>query len=146
MRALLIPALLIVSSCGRSGEEADKAAAQSGQASAQVGLAVYAGSGRDRLCVRAEQDGPAGFITFAGSGDSNCMVRGTYDRQGAAILPNGDTSCRIPLTIEGSEARLGAGGPSCAYYCGPNASYSGKAFSATRPGTPATDLTGEPLC
>jgi hypothetical protein len=131
--------LLLTASCGESPSPEEKA-------SAEVGLNIYAGEGRDRLCLRAEQDREAAFVTYAGEGDTSCTVRGTFDRQANAIVPNGDATCRIPVTVTADAVQLGAASAACAYYCGPKASFAGKRFALTTAGGEAVDLAGDPLC
>ena len=106
--------------------------------------ALYAGAGRDRLCVKGKE---AGFITY-GAGDSNCSVRGRLDGQGAAavLVPAGDQDCRIPLRLEGDGAAIGSASAACAYYCGPASAFEGKSFTRSADASPAVDFAGDPLC
>ena len=106
--------------------------------------ALYAGQGRDRLCVDGDR---AGFVTY-GAGNANCSARGKLDRGGAAtsIRPDGDEDCRIPVAFSGDRASLGAGRPTCSYYCGPGATFDGKSFSRDASASPAVDFAGDPLC
>ena len=108
---------------------------------------TYAGEGRDRLCLSREPGGVAGFITYAANGVTNCAVRGTWtDGDGAAIRPNGDERCVIRIDSESAVTTLRDGGPACAYYCGPNASFAGRVFTDKVDAGRATDLAGDPLC
>lgn len=129
-------ALLLLAGCGEAGEVAPAQGA-----SAQT--LVFAGAGRDRLCLAP--DGASGFVSFAASGDSNCAVRGRL-AEGGPLRPNGDERCAIPLTRDGDRVTLGGAGPECAYYCGPGASFAGKTFVRMDNPSPATDLAGDPLC
>jgi hypothetical protein len=110
---------------------------------------TFAGQGRDRLCIRGGP-GPeqAALIVYAEGSDANCSVRGDYraaSGQGE-IRTAGDT-CRVLVTGDpGSELRLNALDPSCSYYCGPKASFAGKAFRRTTEPVPVTDAAGDPLC
>lgn len=79
-----------------------------------------------------------------GEGDSNCLMRGRIE--GGALIPNGDQSCRIPLTLEGGKITIGTPPASCAYYCGPGASLAGKTFTRMAKPEPLTDIAGDPLC
>jgi hypothetical protein len=106
--------------------------------------ALYAGRGRDRLCVEGDR---AGFVTY-GAGDANCSARGRIERAGAAasFRPDGEEDCRILLTFSGDRATLGPGQLSCSYYCGPGATLGGKSFSKDASASPAVDFAGDPLC
>ena len=105
---------------------------------------LFAGQGRDRLCQAGDR---AGFVAY-GQGDSNCSVRGRLQREGknGAILPDGDEDCRIPVTLEGETAVLGAAPAACSYYCGPGATFAGKTFTSNASASPAIDFAGDPLC
>lgn len=142
MRLLLIPALLLVSACGQGEKDADQAAATNTQA---VVIEQLYGAGRDRMCLQEQR---AGLIVYAAEGDSNCMVRGTADREGGIIRikPDSDEACSIAVRTEANAVVLGEVSPACAYYCGPKASFSGKRLEPSETGTPAVDLAGDPLC
>jgi hypothetical protein len=130
----LTPLVLLLAAC--APEEPPPAAAES---------AIYAGAGRDRLCVDGER---VGFITF-GDGDANCSVRGRLESAGdgrLAIIPNGDEDCRIEAADETGRILLGSRKAGCAYYCGPNADFAGKAFTKQDSASPAVDFAGDPLC
>ena len=115
------------------------------EAAAGVAAGLFAGAGRDRLCVAGEGAGQrAGLIVYAASGDTNCSATGRI--AGGALVPSGDRECRIPLTFDAAGARIGAVPRACAYYCGPGASLDGKTFRKSDAATPATDLAGDPLC
>ena len=109
---------------------------------------TFAGEGRDRLCIAG---GPnnyrAGLIAY-GTGDTNCTASGRIDTEGGqiALVPSGDTTCRVPLTIEGNTVRVGDVAATCSYYCGPGASMAGKTFNRSDMGAKAVDLVGDPLC
>jgi hypothetical protein len=107
--------------------------------------ALYAGDGRDRLCIAGER---VGFITY-GAGDANCSVRGRIDRAGEQLLtivPEGDQDCRIAAREQAGTIRLGKAEAACAYYCGPGAGFAGKAFGRRPSASPAVDFAGDPLC
>ena len=106
---------------------------------------TYAGAGRDRLCTKGDR---AGFITY-GKGNSNCSVQGNVERPGGNALtlhPIGDQDCRISIDEQGETLRLGKASPACAYYCGPGASFEGKAFTRSATASAAVDFAGDPLC
>lgn len=107
-------------------------------------ILVFAGQGRDRLCLKQGEE-RAGFITYAATGDANCSVRGTTGEAGS-IRPDGDTACTIPFTRDGDRITLRDGGPACAYYCGPGASLAGKTFARMDKMETVTDFVGDPLC
>ena len=109
---------------------------------------TFAGEGRDRLCIAGEAGNyRAGLIAYA-EGDINCSASGRIDTQGGqlALVPRGETACRIPLSIGGNTVRIGEVPASCAYYCGPGASLNGKTFNRADMGATAVDLAGDPLC
>jgi hypothetical protein len=106
---------------------------------------LYAGDGRDRLCINGDR---VGFIAY-GAADTNCSVRGQLSRAGdnrLTIHPAGDSDCRITAEDEGESIRLGKLTEACAYYCGPGADFSGKAFTENPAASPAVDFAGDPLC
>jgi hypothetical protein len=106
---------------------------------------LYAGEGRDRLCMAGDR---IGFIAY-GEGDANCSVRGRVNRAGEQLLtitPDGDEDCRIELRQEGESLRLGKVAAACAYYCGPGANFEGMVFTENASASPAVDLAGDPLC
>ena len=110
-----------------------------------VERSLYAGGGRDRLCRAGDR---VGFITY-GEGDANCSVRGRLDRAGEhllTIVPDGDQDCRIELYEQGGSLRLGKVAAACAYYCGPGASFEGRAFAENASASAVTDFAGDPLC
>lgn len=148
MRALVFPLLLLVAGCGRGdapANEIDNAARTEGAAAEEI--IVYASGPRDRLCLSARAGGVAGVIAFAPTDDSNCSIRGTWsDGASAALRPQGDEKCVIPLEREGDIVTLGEGGPACAYYCGPSATLAGKTFVRMDNPAPVTDIAGDPLC
>jgi hypothetical protein len=106
---------------------------------------LYAGEGRDRLCLAGERGG----IIVYGKGDANCTARGRVDRRGEhllTIIAGGDQDCRIDLHEQSGSIRLGNMAAGCAYYCGPGANYAGKAFAKNASASPAVDFAGDPLC
>lgn len=132
MRAFALAIALSLAACSPEG----------GQPPAE--RALYAGAGRDRLCVKGME---AGFITY-GEGDSNCSVRGRLEGQGDAtvLVPAGDEDCRIPIRRDGEQAVLAAAAAACAYYCGPGANFAGRRFTRSADASPAVDFAGDPLC
>ena len=106
---------------------------------------LYAGEGRDRLCLAGER---GGFIAY-GDGDANCTARGRIERAGERLLtlvPDGDPDCRIALNAQPGSVRLGKQSAACQYYCGPGASFAGKPFNEASSASPAVDFAGDPLC
>jgi hypothetical protein len=139
---LTVPAILLCMSL--AGCRESEPAAENSEAPVTSEVPVFAGEGRDRLCLK-EGEERAGFITYAAGTNANCSVRGTVGGQGA-IKPDGDTACTIPFTRDGNRITLRDGGPACAYYCGPNASFAGKTFVRMDKAEAVVDLAGEPLC
>ena len=108
-------------------------------------IELFAGEGRDRLCIKGDR---IGFIAY-GSVDANCSVRGRIDRtgeHGLSIIPDGDRDCRIEAQEQHGRLRLGKVTAACAYYCGPGASFEAKAFTKGAGASPAVDFVGDPLC
>jgi hypothetical protein len=101
---------------------------------------LYAGQGRDRLCIVADR---VGFIAF-GQGDSNCSARGRLTN--STIIPDGDPDCRIPIERQADTIRFGRPAAACSYYCGPGGDFAGRAFSRAPSASPAVDFAGDPLC
>ncbi|UUR08828.1 hypothetical protein [Sphingomonas glaciei] len=150
MRALLIPLVLVLSSCGQGGQE-PQAANGSGNSSAaglDDDLQTFAGAGKDRLCIGGRA-APAAVITYAADGLKNCSASGRMEERGGKLYfaPQEDSSCRIEVRREG-ETRLTMVAPTagCAFYCGPGASFEGKTFSRMDKPEPVVDLAGDPLC
>jgi hypothetical protein len=135
---------LLLAACGREDAPANQAAAAA-PAPAESDTVVFASGTRDRLCLK-RSTGRAAFITFAPTGDANCTVSGRSDIAARTIVPEGDDRCRIPLSDNGESVALGDGGPACAYYCGPSASFARKTFRRTPGAPPPTDIAGDPLC
>ena len=144
-----IAAALLLGGCRREEASAgpDTTNTQASAIETQEGqLTVHAGQGRDRLCL-AEEGGRASFITYAEGSSANCMVRGRWSPGGPqAITPDGDASCTIPFNRDDRSVTLLGGGPGCAYYCGPGASFTGKSFVRMDKPEPVSDLGGDPLC
>ena len=129
----VLPLVLLLAAC--SQEPADRPAEKM----------LYAGEGRDRLCLAGDR---VGFIAY-GEGDANCSVRGRIDRAGEqllTVLPDGDQDCRIELHEQGGTIRIGEAAADCSYYCGPGASFAGKGFARSESASPAVDFAGDPLC
>ena len=132
MRSIL-PAFLLLAACSSDAP----------QSSAE--RALYAGEGRDRLCLAG---GRAGFIAY-GNGETNCSVRGRMQGTGeqfVTIIPDGDEDCRIEARRSGDMIRLKPLSAACDYYCGPGASFEGRAFTENAAASPAVDFAGDPLC
>lgn len=130
---LTLPFLLLLAACSSENSPAPPY------------RALYAGEGRDRLCIAGER---AGFIVY-GAGNSNCSVRGRVEKAGEgllAIIPEGDEDCRIEARQASGSIVLGKRAEACAYYCGPDADFSGRSFREDAAATPAADLAGDPLC
>ena len=105
---------------------------------------LYAGDGRDRLCVAGQR---GGLIAY-GEGNANCSARGRIERSGnrLALIPDGDEDCRIEATFSGDSLRFAVRSAACAYYCGPGADFAGKALTKSGSASPAVDFAGDPLC
>ncbi len=132
MRA--VPILLMLAACSPEAPEERPAE-----------IALYAGEGRDRLCIAGER---IGFITY-GKNDANCSVRGRMDRSGGKkleIVPDGDEDCTLELEEQGNMLRISRQTESCAYYCGPGAAYGGRSFIRNPSASPAVDFAGDALC
>ena len=109
---------------------------------------TFAGDGRDRLCIAGEVGSyRAGLIAY-GEGDVNCSASGRIASQDGklTLVPRGEGSCRIPLTIEGNSVRIGEVPAACSYYCGPGAAMAGKTYNRADMWAAAVDLAGDPLC
>lgn len=144
MRAMVLSLTLLLAACGGADEPTNGIVAA--PEASQAAYASFAAAGRDRLCI-AEQGGKASFVTYAEGTDANCLVRGSWSPGGPqAIKPDGDPSCSIIFNKDQQEIRLVAGGPGCAYYCGPGASFAGKTFTRMAKPEPVSDIVGDPLC
>ncbi len=146
MRAAFLCLGLLLAGCNRGDQPANAEQPSGGQPPAAAAILTFAGEGRDRLCLN-ERESRAAFVTY-GQGDMNCTAQGALQGSGEtlAIVPDGDGSCRVPVSRTGDTVRLGGASAACAYYCGPTASYAGRTFKATPAPVPVTDLAGEPLC
>ena len=135
MRCLL-PVLILLAGCSA---KPDDVGPPSGS---------FSGGGRDRLCIAHIEGGVrAGIITY-GAGDSNCSVAGTLARAEAGwqLTPQGEGACKIALSINGDAVGVTSVPASCAYYCAPGATLTGKTFKRdAKPGI-VSDFGGEPLC
>lgn len=105
---------------------------------------LYAGDGRDRLCIVGQR---GGFVIYS-NGNANCSARGRIERSGdrVVLIPDGDADCRIEARVDGDRLALGAQPEACGYYCGPGADYAGKALTQQASASPAVDFAGDPLC
>ncbi|MFC7537392.1 hypothetical protein ACFQPG_08435 [Sphingomonas sp. GCM10030256] len=143
--AVPLAAAICLSACERQDQPSEEPPGQAAApAPPQPSTLVFAGAGRDRLCLNPETK-RAGFITYGQAG-ANCSMRGSLG-EGGVFQPDGDAACPVRFTLNGDEAFLGDG-PSgaCAYYCGPGATYSGRRFTRMAQPDGATDLAGDPLC
>ncbi|MCW3796801.1 hypothetical protein OMW55_03145 [Sphingomonas sp. BN140010] len=131
---------LLLAACGKE-EAATNEAAATAPAPAESDMIVFADGARDRLCLKG---GQVAFITYARAGNANCTLRGTLAN--GRIQPDGDGACTIAFARTGDRATLGAAGPACAYYCGPDVSFTDKSFTRLPSPEPVTDLAGDPLC
>ena len=137
--AVPLLSLLLLAACGQQGEEG-KSTGDNRQAAT-----VYSGPGRNQLCLKGRR---AGFIIYASKSDTNCSVRGTFERSGnnLVISPDGDSECRIQAREDASSLALGPIAPACSYYCGPDANFEGATFDMVPASRPVTDFAGDPLC
>jgi len=112
---------------------------------------VYAGQGRDALCLVAPMGSEklgAGIVTY-GSGDNNCTLTGEVrTAEGAiAFYADHDDACHFALNQESEALVLPQQIPaSCSYYCGPGASLAGKRFEKREGASRPADFAGDPLC
>ena len=134
---ILFAILLVLGSCAQKEEREQF-----------LSTGTFAGEGRDRLCIAGEPGSYRGGLIIYGGGDVNCSATGRIDMKDGqiALVPRGDTTCRIPLAVQSNSVRIGDVGAACAYYCGPGASMAGKAFNRSDMGSTAVDLVGDPLC
>ena len=130
-------------------------AACSDQPAAPSITGLFAGKGRDALCIVGEAGQQRGSFIAYGEGDNNCSARGRVEVDGGSwvFIPTGEGECRIPFSVVGDRISLGAGHSSCAYYCGPGVGFAGKSFRRVSPAdaaaaanNPMVDFAGEPLC
>ena len=105
---------------------------------------LYAGEGRDRLCIAGQR---GGFIIY-GDGNANCSARGRIERSGdrLVLIPDGDPDCRIEAKLREDALALGPRSNACAYYCGPGADFAGRGLARNASASPAVDFAGDPLC
>jgi len=134
---LIIPCFMLLAACSQPQEPATP-----------IPTGTFAAEGRDRLCIAGEAGNyRAGLIIF-GSGNVNCSASGRIatEKGQIALVPRGEGSCRISLSLEGDTVRIAEVPAACSYYCGPGATMSAKSFNRADMGTTAVDLAGEPLC
>lgn len=131
------------------------AACSKTQPTPQDATQLFAGEGRNALCLTGAAEQQRGGLIVYGGGDSNCSARGRIERAGArfALIPSGEGACRIAFSINVDRLLLGPVEPSCAYYCGPGAGFGGARFervnssdATAAANSPMTDFAGEPLC
>lgn len=132
----IIPVALLLAACSQQSENPS------------IPTGVYAGQGRDRLCIAGESGNYRGGLIAFGAGDTNCSASGRLMAEGGqyVLVPRGEGECRIPLRIEGNVVRIGSLPAACAYYCGPGAQMAGRSFNRADMGAQAVDLAGDPLC
>ena len=110
---------------------------------------LFAGTGRDRLCISSAADAyRIGIVTY-GEGDNNCTIQTKVTAAGHGSLVDalGDPACKFLIESDGTTLTLPERLPAaCDYYCGPTAALAGKKFTRASDTTPATDLAGDPLC
>ena len=133
----MIPALLfLLTACSGGRDE-------------PIATGIFAGQGRDRLCVQKAGDVvSAGLITYAATGDTNCTIAGQLQPVGDAFVltSRADETCRLSLTLNGPSLRIAKVIGNCDYYCGPRANLAGRSFTRA-PSAPApTDFGGTKLC
>lgn len=135
MRSIL-PLALLLAACSQQPAEPSLA------------TGIFAGEGRDRLCIAGEPGNYRGGLIAFGDGDVNCSASGRIEvRDGSFyLIPRGEGACRIPLAIEGNSVRIGEVPAACSYYCGPQAAMAGKAYNKSDMGATAVDVAGDPLC
>ena len=131
-----LPLVLMLAACSQEGT------------APSLTTGTFAGEGRDRLCIAGDPGKyRAGLIAY-GKGDINCSASGRIDSQDGqlALIPRGDTACRITLKMTDNSVQIGEVPAACSYYCGPGASLGGKSFNRSDMGAEAVDLAGDPLC
>ena len=108
----------------------------------------FSGGGRDRLCIAHSEGGVRAGIIPYGAGDSNCSVAGTLARAGTGwqLTPHGEGACKIALSIDGAAVGVTSVPASCAYYCAPGATLSGKKFKRDATAAIVSDFGGEAIC
>jgi hypothetical protein len=130
-------AAILLAACSRGAEPGEEL------------VGNYRGSDRDGLCIAREGEGlKAGLIVF-GAGNMNCSLNGRAEMRGNSLIvtPRGDSECSVEIQFTKGVARLGLRTPSCTYYCGPGADYSGRVLHKMPIGpTKVTDFAGDPLC
>ena len=135
MRLIIVPSLLLA------------ACSPSATTPADTGLKeelYFAADGRGRLCVfPGGRD--AAIIAFARDSQNNCSAAGRIEGVGdkLALVPAGDSECRIPLQVLGDLVTVGKPGATCDYYCGPDATWGGQVYRWSD--TSTADTVAEPL-
>ncbi|WP_158702983.1 hypothetical protein [Allosphingosinicella vermicomposti] len=168
MRAVLI-ALLLLSACGREGEEAKQADGEAsseraktppvlradGQPGSLTGLYESGqGIGTSQLCAIEKSGQPTRFaLVLRGAGDRSCSGGGTLRREGRDLhfTMAGESTCTFDARLEGRRLVISNAVPSgCSYYCTAGTSLAGAGFTMVAPSVEdalrARDLVGEPLC
>ena len=138
MRRFLLIAAVATSAC--SDQEA---------AAPPLTAGIYAGSGRDRLCLSRDNGGARIAIIAYGEGDDNCTIqaKASVAEQGVLVEAVGDPACKFFIASAGTTLTLPERLPaSCDYYCGPSASLANKKFTRAAGAAPVADLAGDPLC
>ena len=137
MRPLLLFAALLSGACSR-----EQAAAP------EVPKGVFAGAGRNAVCISVEGSALRAGVIAYGEGELNCSASGRLEvANGApALVPSGESECRFPLAFAGETVTIAAMPAGCAYYCAPGATLAGRSFKRSPDAKRATDFAGDPLC
>ena len=133
----IIPGFMLLAACSQSQEPATP-----------IPTGTFAAEGRDRLCIAGEAGNYRAGLVIFGSGNVNCSASGriAIEKGQIALVPRGEGSCRISLSLEGDTVRIAEVPAACSYYCGPRASMAGKSFSQVGASEAVADLAGDPLC
>jgi hypothetical protein len=139
MRQLLaLIALVAVAACDRIPDNSQLAG-------------IYAGQGRDGLCIVAplgsEKLG-VGIVTY-GVGNNNCTLTGELRSADdkVTVYADHDDACHFELRQANGALILPQEIPAaCSYYCGPGASLAGKRFEKREAASVPKDFGGDPLC
>ena len=114
-----------------------------------VATGVFAGKGRDRLCIANEASGShVGIVTY-GDGDNSCTLKGnvTQAEHGMLVEAMGDPACKLLVESNGETLISRVPDPkACEYYCGPGATMADRSFRRDSSASPAVDFAGDPLC
>ena len=138
---LVLPILLLLSACSKSTQQPDQPEA--------VATGLFAGKGRDRLCIANGTSGShVGIVTY-GDGDNNCTLKGkvTQAEHGMLVEAVGDPACKLLVESDGETLIVRMPDPkACDYYCAPGATMDDRSFKSDPSASPAVDFAGDPLC